>query len=152
MKFFSDRQNISLIARHSKRNDSRSLSVPFYRRSMIRDAYYAGPWTHCAYFIRICTISRRLRVRTGQLFMRQGGAVIYIYMRRLGCRFIGRKISDLLISLVRHVGFVLLPVGIDARPNGAPLLKFTSRFSSRPEKNLAIHKPRKPLTPSMLEW
>lgn len=28
--------------------------------------------------------------------------------RRLGCRFIGRKILDLLISLVRHVGFILL--------------------------------------------
>jgi len=37
---------------------------------------------------------------------------------RLGCRFIGRKILDLLISLVRHVGFVLLPARNLPRASG----------------------------------
>jgi len=77
--------------------------------------HYAAPRTHCAYFMRICTIpgdSERV-TRTGQLFMRpirdEGTGGDEDTRIRLGCRFIGRKILDLLISLVRHVGFVLSP-------------------------------------------
>jgi len=52
--------------------------VPFYQRFVSRNTYYAAPRTHCAYFIRICTISDdSMRVRrTGQLFIRPGTRMV----------------------------------------------------------------------------
>lgn len=89
-----------------------SVSGAFLSKSVSRNVYYAAPRTHCAYFTRICTISDSVLATNGTTVYEAGDMDGGTNTRRLGCRFIGRKILDLLISLVRHVGFVLLPAGI----------------------------------------
>lgn len=91
--------------------------VPFYRRSVSRNTYYAVPRTHCTHlhnfrWFHACTTNGPTVYKAGDT---DGWWGMETNARRLGCRFIGRKILDLLISLVRHVGFVLLPVGIGWR-------------------------------------
>lgn len=93
--------------------------MPFYPRPLSRITRLHGHIVRILYVFAqfpttLCTSARERanclweigRGWTPQLGQRRW------YTRRLGCRFIGRKILDLLISLVRHVGFVLLPVGI----------------------------------------